>query len=62
MLKRFKDAKERDYETALAEVQSGRKQSHWMWYIFPQVAGLGTTEISRHYAIKDIAEATDYDG
>jgi uncharacterized protein (DUF1810 family) len=60
MLKRFKDAQDRDYETALAEVQSGRKRSHWMWYIFPQVTGLGTTEISRHYAIKDIAEATDY--
>ena len=59
-LQRFKDAQERDYELALNEIKNGRKRSHWMWYIFPQIAGLGTTETSRHYAIKDIAEATDY--
>jgi uncharacterized protein (DUF1810 family) len=59
-LKRFKDAQDKDYDTALAEIRDGRKVSHWMWYIFPQVAGLGTTDISRHYAIKDIGEATDY--
>jgi len=59
-LKRFIDAQDRDYETALTEIKSGRKRSHWMWYIFPQIAGLGITETSKHYAIKDIAEATDY--
>lgn len=59
-LERFKEAQARDYDTALAEIQDGRKRNHWMWYIFPQLAGLGMTETSRHYAIKDIAEATDY--
>lgn len=59
-LKRFKDAQKGDYETALAEIKAGRKRSHWMWYIFPQIAGLGMTEISKHYAIKDIQEATDF--
>lgn len=59
-LKRFKDAQQRDYDTALAEIRNGKKRSHWMWYIFPQIAGLGTTDISRHYAIKNINEATDF--
>ena len=59
-LQRFKDAQHKDYETALAEVKAGRKRSHWMWYIFPQIAGLGATEISKHYAIADLQEATDY--
>lgn len=59
-LDRFKKAQENDYEIALGEIKSGRKRSHWMWYIFPQLAGLGKTEISRYYAIKDIREATDY--
>lgn len=59
-LKRFKDVQDIDYDTALAEIRNGRKVSHWMWYIFPQVAGLGTSDISQHYAIKDIAEATDF--
>jgi uncharacterized protein (DUF1810 family) len=58
-LKRFKEAQTRDYDIALAEIKAGRKRSHWMWYIFPQIAGLGTTDTSRHYAIKDITEATD---
>jgi uncharacterized protein (DUF1810 family) len=57
---RFKEAQQRYYETALNEIKSGRKLSHWMWYIFPQIAGLGNTETSRHYAINDIKEATDY--
>lgn len=59
-LKRFKEAQQRDYATALREIKAGRKHSHWMWYIFPQLAGLGTTDTSKHYAIKDIQEATDY--
>ena len=59
-LDRFIDAQKRDYEQALAEVRSGRKRSHWMWYIFPQVQGLGFSETSRYYAIKDLDEAAAY--
>jgi uncharacterized protein (DUF1810 family) len=59
-LKRFLDAQANDYERALAEIKRGRKQSHWMWYIFPQIAGLGFSETSRIYAIKDKREAEDY--
>lgn len=59
-LQRFADAQRRDYETALAEIRGGRKHSHWMWYIFPQIAGLGLTETSRYYAISDINEAVDF--
>ena len=59
-LQRFKDAQHKDYETALAEVKAGRKRSHWMWYIFPQIAGLGFSETSRHYALKNLDEAQDY--
>jgi uncharacterized protein (DUF1810 family) len=59
-LERFVRAQERTYPTALAEVRSGRKRSHWMWYVFPQIAGLGFSETSRHYAIRDTAEASAY--
>ena len=59
-LERFKEAQERDYQSALAEIKNGHKRGHWMWYIFPQVAGLGMTDTSKYYAIKDIKEATDY--
>ena len=59
-LERFVSAQETTYQQALAEVKSGRKRSHWMWYIFPQVQGLGFSEISKHYAIKDLAEADAY--
>jgi len=59
-LSRFITAQERDYHTALSEIQSGRKRSHWMWYIFPQIAGLGFSETSKRYAIKDQAEAAAY--
>lgn len=45
------------FDTAREELLSGRKRGHWMWYIFPQIAGLGETAISRHYAIRDIGEA-----
>ena len=56
-LQRFRDPQDRDYEIALREVKGSRKKGHWMWYIFPQIAGLGLSETSRYYAIKDIAEA-----
>ena len=59
-LQRFLDAQATAYPTALAEIKAGRKRSHWMWYIFPQIQGLGYSEISRHYAIRDAAEAAAY--
>ncbi len=59
-LKRFLDAQANDYERALAEIKCGRKQTHWMWYIFPQIAGLGFSETSRFYAVKDRTEAELY--
>ncbi len=48
------------YATALAELRSGRKRTHWMWFVFPQIAGLGQSPTARHYAIADLGEATDY--
>ncbi|MBB6108628.1 Uncharacterized protein, DUF1810 family [Mucilaginibacter lappiensis] len=59
-LSRFLTAQERDYATALAEIQNGRKRSHWMWYIFPQIAGLGNSETSKFYALKNRQEAEAY--
>nr|WP_067060411.1 DUF1810 domain-containing protein [Mucilaginibacter sp. L294] len=59
-LTRFLNAQEKDYHLALAEIQSGRKRSHWMWYIFPQIAGLGNSETSTFYALKNQAEAVAY--
>ena len=59
-LKRFTDAQENSYAMAFSEIQQGRKQSHWMWFIFPQIAGLGFSETSRYYAIRDLQEATDF--
>jgi uncharacterized protein (DUF1810 family) len=59
-LNRFVQAQEDDYRQALAEIRSGRKRSHWMWYIFPQFDGLGFSSTSRHYSIKSLAEAQAY--
>jgi len=59
-LKRFSDAQERNYEIAFAEVSAGRKRSHWMWYIFPQVKGLGFSSTSQHYGINGLKEASAY--
>ena len=59
-LERFVDAQERMYETALAEVKSGKKLSHWIWYIFPQLKGLGMSGNSHYYGIDDIEEARAY--
>lgn len=59
-LNRFVEAQQGDYERALSEIRSGRKQSHWMWYIFPQYDGLGFSSTSKHFAIKSLAEATAY--
>src|SRR3954468_17195359 len=57
---RFVRAQEQHYEQALAEIRSGRKRSHWMWYIFPQCEGLGSSSMSRRYSIKSLAEAKAY--
>jgi hypothetical protein len=59
-LSRFVQAQEDDYEQALSEIRRGRKQSHWMWYIFPQIAGLGSSSTSKRYAIRSAAEAEAY--
>lgn len=59
-LQRFIDAQEADFTTALAEIKNGRKRSHWMWYIFPQLRGLGSSETSRYYGIQNIDEAEAY--
>jgi|SRR5687768_7220496 len=48
------------YDTALAEIRRGRKTSHWIWYIFPQLAGLGRSSTARTYAIRDLDEACEY--
>lgn len=56
-LQRFIDAQKNDYEIALSEIKQGRKRSHWMWYIFPQVQGLGFSSMSKLYAIKNLEEA-----
>lgn len=58
-LQRFIDA-QADYATALAEIRSGKKRSHWMWYIFPQIEGLGFSANSKFYSIKSMAEADSY--
>lgn len=59
-LDRFVSAQAAVYEKALSELKSGHKRSHWMWYIFPQVEGLGYSSTSRHYAIKSLEEAKAY--
>jgi len=59
-LRRFLQAQEKQYEQALSEIRSGRKRSHWIWYIFPQIDGLAFSSTSRHYAIKSIEEARAY--
>ncbi|MEO6837326.1 MAG: DUF1810 domain-containing protein [Ginsengibacter sp.] len=59
-LQRFLDPQEKDYPIALSEIKKGKKQSHWMWYIFPQIQGLGLSETSKFYAIKNVCEAEDF--
>jgi uncharacterized protein (DUF1810 family) len=59
-LGRFVRAQEDDYEQALAEIRGGRKRTHWMWYIFPQVDGLASSSTSKRYSIKSIEEAEAY--
>jgi uncharacterized protein (DUF1810 family) len=59
-LERFITVQKSAYQLALRELNEGKKQSHWMWYIFPQIQGLGYTEISKKYGIEDLNEATAY--
>jgi uncharacterized protein (DUF1810 family) len=59
-LGRFVSAQADDFERALAEIKAGRKRSHWMWYIFPQIDGLGFSAMSRRYSIKSLDEARAY--
>ena len=61
-LQRFVDAQDAHgtYAAALAELRAGRKTSHWMWFVFPQVAGLGRSATAQHYAVSGLAEARAY--
>ena len=59
-LERFVAAQDGVYDGALAELRAGRKTGHWIWFVFPQVAGLGRSEMSRIYAIGSLAEARAY--
>lgn len=59
-LQKFIDAQNEDYEQALSEIRRGKKHSHWIWYIFPQIKGLGFSYNSEYYGISSLQEAKDY--
>lgn len=59
-LQRYIDAQNESYDSALAEIKRGRKQGHWMWYVFPQIKGLGLSSTSAHYGIQNFEEASNY--
>ena len=59
-LSRFLDAQKDTYETALSEIRAGRKASHWMWFIFPQIKGLGFSHMAEFYGIENLDEAKAY--
>lgn len=59
-LQRFIDTQKIVYAIALSEIKHGKKRSHWMWYIFPQIAGLGFSETSKYYSLKSLHEAEAY--
>ena len=59
-LSRFHRAQARDYDRALSEIRAGTKRSHWIWYIFPQIQGLGYSSTAQFYAIQDLGEAKAY--
>ena len=59
-LERFLEAQVGDYDDALSEISAGEKQSHWIWYVFPQLKGLGMSWTSEYYGITDLAEAKAY--
>lgn len=60
ILTKFITAQKEDFDIALAEIKNGRKESHWIWYIFPQIAGLGRSATSEYYAIQNLSEAKMY--
>ncbi|HET7668504.1 MAG TPA: DUF1810 domain-containing protein [Mycobacterium sp.] len=59
-LRRFVDAQDRVYDTVLAELRSGAKRSHWIWFVFPQLRGLGHSATAQHYGITSLDEARAY--
>ena len=59
-ISRFMKAHQTDYQRALSEIKNGKKISHWMWYIFPQLKGLGRSSMSEYYGIQDLDEAKVY--
>ena len=59
-LRRFVDAQDRVYETVLAELRNGAKRSHWIWFVFPQLQGLGHSATAQHYGISSLDEARAY--
>ncbi|WP_420225494.1 DUF1810 domain-containing protein [Pigmentiphaga litoralis] len=59
-LQRFVDAQRPVIDTVMAELRAGRKRTHWMWFVFPQLAGLGRSDMARHYAIHDLHMAAAY--
>lgn len=59
-LTKFLDAQNQIYLTALAEIRRGRKESHWMWFVFPQISGLGHSSTAKFYGINDLEEAESY--
>jgi uncharacterized protein (DUF1810 family) len=59
-LQRFLGAQEDNYEDAIAEIRSRKKRTHWMWYVFPQFDGLGSSSTAKHFAIKSLDEARAY--
>lgn len=59
-LTRFLDAQNKLYLTAVSEIKKGKKESHWMWFIFPQIKGLGTSSLADYYGIADLDEATEF--
>lgn len=59
-LQRFSDAQRASFDLAVMELQAGRKQGHWMWYIFPQIQGLGSSAMAQRYAIASLNEAKAY--
>lgn len=59
-LKRFYDAQENNFEDALKEIRNGKKEGHWMWFVFPQLKGLGSGSATRHFAINNVEEAVDF--
>ncbi len=59
-MKRYIDAQKKFYEKAITEIKEGRKKTHWMWFVFPQIQGLSSSPNSKYYAIKNIKEAEEF--